>query len=93
VARGQVLLKYQPVAKVALARHGANPIFFVEPFQLEVRWQEPLIVAENKIELSMLHELRDAALPWKKFKLHLVESIRVLPAQARKHDCTNIIRT
>ena len=55
VARGQVLFKYQPVAKMALARHGANPIFFVKPFQLEVRWQEPLIIAENKIELSMLH--------------------------------------
>ena len=49
VARGQVLLKCQPVAKMAVARHGANPILLVEPFRLEVRWQEPLIILENKI--------------------------------------------
>src|ERR1700730_7482667 len=32
VARRQVLLKRQPVAKTAVSRHGANPIFAIEPF-------------------------------------------------------------
>jgi len=51
VARGQVLLKWQPVAKVAVARHGANPILLVEPFRLKVHRQEPVINVENKIKL------------------------------------------
>src|SRR6202011_3223366 len=32
-------------------------------------------------------------LPWKKFKLHLVASIRILPAQAGEHNCADIVRT
>jgi hypothetical protein len=57
-----------------------------------VRWQEPLIIAENKIELPVFDELRDATLPWKKFKLYLIAAVRILPAQTREYHCTNIIR-
>src|SRR6202011_435819 len=32
-------------------------------------------------------------LPWKKFKLHLVASICILPAQAGEHNCADIVRT
>ena len=56
-----------------------------------VRYVEPVINMENKIELAVLHQLRDTTLPRQKFKLHLVASIRVLPAQAWEHDCTNIV--
>jgi len=92
VARGQVLPKWQPAAEVAVARDGANPTLLVKPFHLEVRRQEPIINVENKIELPVFHQLRDATLPRKKFKLYLIASGRVLPTQGRKHDCTNVIR-
>ena len=93
VTCGQVLLKWQPVAKVAVLRHGANPILFVEPFRLKVRRQEPVINVENEIQLPVFHEFCDTTPPRPGFKLYLIASVRILPAQARKHDCTNIIRT
>ena len=58
--------------KWLLARHGANPILAIEPFRLKVRRQEPVINVKNKIELPVFHQFRDASLPGKEFKLHLI---------------------
>ena len=80
VARGQVLLKWQPVAKVAVACHGANPILLVEPFRLKMRRQEPVINVENKIKLPAFHEFCNAASPGPKFEVDLVASVGVLLA-------------
>jgi len=91
VARSQVLLKWQPVAKVAVARHRANPILLVEPFRLKVHRQEAVINVENKIKLPVFYEFCDAAPPGPEFKMDLIASVRVLPAQAREHDGTNIV--
>jgi hypothetical protein len=83
--------KWQPVAKVAVARNGANPMLLVEPFRLKMRRQEPVINVENKIKLPAFHDFCDAAPPGPEFKVDLIASVRVLPAQAREHDRTNII--
>ena len=91
VTCGQVLLKWQPVAKVAVARHRANPILLVEPFRLKVHRQEAVINVENKIKLPVFYEFCDAAPPGPEFKMDLIASVRVLPAQAREHDGTNIV--
>ncbi len=93
MARGQVLLKWQPVAKVAVARDGANPILLVEPFRLKMRRQEPVINVENKIKLPAFHEFCDAAPPGPEFKVDLIASVRVLPAQAGEHNCADVVRT
>ena len=73
-------------------RHGANPILPIESFRLKVRRQLSVVNVENKIQLTMFDQFRDSALPRMKFKMHLVATVRVLPAQARKHDRTNIVR-
>src|SRR5262249_53403595 len=92
VARREALLKWQPVAKAAVARYGADPILSIESFRLKVRRQQPVINVENNIELPVFHSLRNAPPPRKKFKLYLITAVRVLSAQGRKHDCTNVIR-
>jgi hypothetical protein len=74
-------------------RNGTNPIFPIEPFRLKVNRQESVINVENKIQLPVLHQLRDAALPWMEFKMHLVAFVRLLPAQTWQHDCANVVGT
>jgi hypothetical protein len=59
---------------------------------LKMRRQEPVINVKNKIKLPVFHEFCDAAPPRPKFKVDLVPFVRVLPAQRRKHDCTDVIR-
>jgi hypothetical protein len=73
-------------------RNGTNPILTIEPLRLKVRWQEPVIDVENKIELPVFNQLRDATLPRMEIKMHLVAPVRILPAQTRQHDCANIVR-
>ena len=72
MARGQVLLKWQPVDKVAVARDGANPILLVEPFRLKVHRQKAVINVENKIKLPVFYEFCDAAPPGPEFKMDLI---------------------
>src|SRR5262249_31243439 len=93
VARREVLLKWQTVAKAAVARYRADPILSIKSFRMKVRRKRPVINVKNNIELPVFHQLRYATPPRKKFKLYLITSVRVLSAQGGKHDRTNVIRT
>jgi hypothetical protein len=43
---------------------------------------QPVINVENKIDLPMFDQIRDAALPWMEFDLHLVVPVGILATQA-----------
>ena len=73
-------------------RNGTNPILAIEPFRLKVRGQEAIINVENKIQLPVFDQFRDATLPRMEFKMRLVAPVRILPAQTWEHDRANIVR-